>query len=1031
MADVNVEFGATDTGLEATLQNVREAMTKLEEKQKTTTMSVDQFAASMREMKNLQGTERYLENLGEKTKELGQAADKTESQVQEMGNEIDKGGDKAGVAGTKVDKLGDESKQAAGKVEDLGNKSKWSFGEIAAGAAIAGAAAKAGMMVMELAFAGARKVMDGFVQALDLGGKMVDLEEQTGIAAAKLILLQQAFKNAGLEADDVGKLINKMQSGLDDAAKGSGKTADALTRLGISFSDIENLSPDEQFKVIGKAIGGIQDPTERSAIAMDIFGRSGGRLNALFADMDGAIEQARGELGTLPEVLSKNKEALDRVGEKISVISGKFVSFALGVYDRALPALEAITSALASFDAVKFGQKFMDFLFDGPKGLQTFQVALDAINAKDMESGIMIVWKSLEIAAMTTANQIYAAFVAAFQTIVDFVQNIFSPSGALVKVFESFGEIVSNSIKSNLFSALAEIGAEFPIFGEGFAKAMREKSKDAADAVDSSFNNMKNYGKAASFEMGEAMGRIPKTFAEKMDGVPPLFDGIKDKQFQILELAAKQALSNDKIASGTDNIKLKQAELVALLEEAKNATEITPELQDRIRAKIAEINSLSQEQVDKTKEIKTETEGAKTETDKLKDSQSQVVGATKNTVEETKKIGPAVGDATVETNKLKAAQEQAARAAEEQAKKQRQIAQEKSVAFAEELAFNTQIERARASGNKPLEASLLNQKEYNRLLAEYMQYMPEEKAKIWAREVANVKAPLMDVKSQLDFIAQQKIDTPVLSFSDASKKAKGDLKDMAAVLGNDFSRISFPDIAKAMGINTLGMTSRAVLDEVQQRLDRIKDSKIQLQADGTNANKELDDIRSKGEKPIKMAANTTDLKAAWSEIEMKFAKQYEIKGDIDKIKSDVNSFFADPKNLDVKTENAQAKIKDLSTTPVEVKPKIDQPSWDAVTRSMKAEIDVHAKGGDASASGGDGGYGGDGGLGGDGAEGGQGGNANATGGSGGEGGEGGLGGDADMSDVNSTLQSWQQNIQDIRDYVNTIQQNWPVAILQP
>ena len=67
-----------------------------------------------------------------------------------------------------------------------------SFGKIAGAAAVAGAAVKVGMLAIEAATAGARAVVDGFGDAIDLGGKLNDLSSRTGESAGNLLVLQRA-----------------------------------------------------------------------------------------------------------------------------------------------------------------------------------------------------------------------------------------------------------------------------------------------------------------------------------------------------------------------------------------------------------------------------------------------------------------------------------------------------------------------------------------------------------------------------------------------------------------------------------------------------------------------------------------------------------------------------------------------------------------------------------------------------------------------------------------------------------------------
>ena len=63
-----------------------------------------------------------------------------------------------------------------------------------------------------------------------------------------------------------------------DASQGTATAVDALDLLGLTYMDVEGLSPDESFLVLADAIAGIEDPATRAAAAQEVFGRSGAEL---------------------------------------------------------------------------------------------------------------------------------------------------------------------------------------------------------------------------------------------------------------------------------------------------------------------------------------------------------------------------------------------------------------------------------------------------------------------------------------------------------------------------------------------------------------------------------------------------------------------------------------------------------------------------------------------------------------------------------------------------------------------------------
>ena len=233
------------------------------------------------------------------------------------------------------------------------------------GGSIAKAAAKmknfamiAGALTFGAAIAGAYKLGRALKGAFDMGGRLSDLSAQTGIAVDQLAILQQAFEDNGVEGDKVGAVMNKMQRSIVDFGAGLSTQTRAFERLGITFDQIEGKSPIEQFKMVQNAIANIQDPTLKAATAMEIFGRSGGDMLALFQD-SGAIEKATVTMGSSAEILAANAEKFDRISDLLNRASVKFQGIILALAEVAAP---RILEALEKFNQMDFagiGQRFL------------------------------------------------------------------------------------------------------------------------------------------------------------------------------------------------------------------------------------------------------------------------------------------------------------------------------------------------------------------------------------------------------------------------------------------------------------------------------------------------------------------------------------------------------------------------------------------------------------------------------------------------------------------------------------------------
>ena len=210
------------------------------------------------------------------------------------------------------------------------------------------AAANAALAPFQAAFSAVK-------DSLDLGGHLSDVSAQTGIAVSDLVVLRQAFENAGVGADGVGPAINRLQKALGGVNEDGEPTNKALAALGISMGELQSLNPAEQFSRVSAAIAGIPDITERAATAMGIFGRKGGEMMALFQDSS-AMDVARQQVGGLAETMGANASRFDAISDALGAANLKGQQLAAGFTSAIAPALEEIGNALNATDLTGLGE---------------------------------------------------------------------------------------------------------------------------------------------------------------------------------------------------------------------------------------------------------------------------------------------------------------------------------------------------------------------------------------------------------------------------------------------------------------------------------------------------------------------------------------------------------------------------------------------------------------------------------------------------------------------------------------------------
>jgi uncharacterized protein YidB (DUF937 family) len=164
-----------------------------------------------------------------------------------------------------------------------------------------------------------------------VGDDLAKLSDRTGIAVEELSTLKYAVGQSGGTMAEFETAIKKMQQTLAKSGEYSG------------------MSPDEQFRAIAESISEIQDPAQRTAKAIEYFGRSGTRLLPMMLDGAKGINALQEEARSLGLQMSTEdaKAAVvfgDAMDKLKSVLGGVLVRVGAAL----APALTKLSDALSA-----------------------------------------------------------------------------------------------------------------------------------------------------------------------------------------------------------------------------------------------------------------------------------------------------------------------------------------------------------------------------------------------------------------------------------------------------------------------------------------------------------------------------------------------------------------------------------------------------------------------------------------------------------------------------------------------------------
>lgn len=210
---------------------------------------------------------------------------------------------------------------------------------------------KAGMVITGAGAAITGSLVAATQAASDLGSELWDMHTRTGASVESLSAMKYA-------AEQTGSSLSGVQTGLKFIAKnawesirtGTGPAADAFKALGISATDASGKlkSSEALFVEVGTALRGVKNDSERTALAMALFGRSGQELLPMFLDTKGSIQDLMAEAKNLGIVMSTEAaEAADDFGDTLDKLKtqGKMAFVSLGT--AAMPVLQSLGNILS------------------------------------------------------------------------------------------------------------------------------------------------------------------------------------------------------------------------------------------------------------------------------------------------------------------------------------------------------------------------------------------------------------------------------------------------------------------------------------------------------------------------------------------------------------------------------------------------------------------------------------------------------------------------------------------------------------
>jgi hypothetical protein len=377
--------------------------------------------------------------------------------------------------------------QIQGLEKALGAADKQANGLGSAFSKLGGMAGKAAAAMTALGAAAVGGLAVLGKKAIDSADNLNDLSQRTGVGVEALSKFGAAAEDSGSSLDEVAKAMGKLAKGIVDPAS---KANEALRSIGVSSVDASGKvrSVDAVMLDIADKFSKLPDGAQKTALAMDIFGKSGANLIPMLNGGREAMSQYSATITTeMAQAADKFNDAINMIMRELAGPFNQAITAALPYITQlaqqlgaSLPgAIQALTPIITGLlqGLTQLGQWFSTL---SPQA-QTFVISAAALTAGFIALAPAI---TAIIAVFTTLGPLIAGIGAAIVGIPAVIAGWAGAIGPLISALGTLGPaliaVFSGPVGWVALAAAAgvaiyafrdQIGAAFQAIGSAIATA--------------------------------------------------------------------------------------------------------------------------------------------------------------------------------------------------------------------------------------------------------------------------------------------------------------------------------------------------------------------------------------------------------------------------------------------------------------------------------------------------------------------------------------------------------------------------------
>ena len=229
------------------------------------------------------------------------------------------------------------------------------------------------------------------------GASLEELSEKTGMSVTALSELSFAAQMTGADTSNLQTSIKGMQVAITDMSGKSANAQKAIAGIGLNLQDLQAMTPDQQFNAIADAIANVQDPTERTADAVAIFGKAGTNLLPMLANGAAGLQSLEAQAVATGDVMTQ-QGATSAVGfsQALTTLKSSAAGVAMTIGETLVPILTPLVN-----DIAKVVEKVTAWMQAHPELTKTILIVVGAVGALMVVLGPLLIALPMIAAGVT------------------------------------------------------------------------------------------------------------------------------------------------------------------------------------------------------------------------------------------------------------------------------------------------------------------------------------------------------------------------------------------------------------------------------------------------------------------------------------------------------------------------------------------------------------------------------------------------------------------------------------------------------